>query len=342
VRQEITIEERKFEPHVSIIVPVLNGEATIESLLKSLLEIDYPKKKTEIVVVDGNSTDKTRDIVAKYPVKLLVEKREGTNVARNTGIKHTNSEIVAFTDSDCVVSKNWIKKIVENFRDPEIGCVGGDVKGFSDAFFSKYADNSLFPIIRTFKKRKELHFASPFSGCPVGCNMAFRRKVLEEVDGFDESIRHSFEEDEIIERICRTGYKLILNPEALVWHKHRSNLKGVLKQSFKYGKGTGRLMKRPKNQRLVRRWFFINLVAMIQIILTIWFAALLIVMAKWEILFLVFFASILLPFLVVMTFYVFRAKRGRDYRSVFVYPFIDFLRAVAFALGEIHGFFERK
>lgn len=334
-------KESEFEPVVSVIVPVLNGEATIESLLESLLEIDYSKEKIETVIVDGNSTDKTKDLVAKYPVKLLIEKRKGPNVARNTGIKHTNSEIIAFTDSDCIVPKNWIKKIVENFRDPKIGCVGGSVKGLNDDFLSKYADNSISPMIRVCKKRKELDSIGAFTGCPVGCNMSFRREALEDVGGFDENIRYSFEEEELIERICRTGHKLILNPQVLVWHMHRSNLRNILKQAFKYGKGAGSLLKRPKNQKLVKRWFFINLFGLIQAILTIGFMAFLIMIAEWEILFLVLLATVLLPMFGLMTLYAYRARRSKEYKSIVVYPFIDFLRMLAFCCGEICGFVER-
>ena len=339
--QEKAKKESEFEPFISIIVPVLNGEATIDSLLESLLEADYAKEKTEIVIVDGNSTDKTRDIVAKHPVKLLIEKRKGPNIARNTGIKHTNGEIIAFTDSDCIVSKNWIMKIVENFRDPKVGCVGGNVKGHNSHFLSRYADNSISPVIRACRKRKELDAIEPFAGCPVGCNMSFRRLTLEDVGGFDENICYSFEEDELIERVCRTGHKLILDPQVLVWHKHRSSLRDVLKQAFKYGKGAGSLLRRPKNQKLVQRWFFINLFGLIQTILTIGFMAFLIMTAELEILFLVLLATVFLPLVGLMMLYAYRARWSKEYNSIFVYPFIDFLRMLAFCSGEICGFVKR-
>lgn len=320
---------------------MLNGGTTIKALLESLLEVHYSKEKIDIVIVDGNSTDKTRDIVAKYPVELLIEKKEGPNVARNTGFKHTDGEIIVFTDADCIVPKNWIKKTVENFRNSKIGCVGGNVKGLDDDFLSKYADNSIFPTMRTFKKRKETYSIGPLKGCPVGCNMSFRREALEDAGGFDESIRYSFEEDEAIERMCKTGYKVILDPQVLVWHKHRSNLKDILKQSFKYGKGAGNLLKRPKNQKLVQRWFLINLFGLAQVILTMGFMAFLIMTAKWEILFLVFLTAVLLPLFGLMTFYVYRAQQSKEYKSILVYPFIDFLRALAFCSGEICGFVKK-
>jgi glycosyltransferase involved in cell wall biosynthesis len=194
--------ENGLEPNVSVVVPVLNGEATIQPLIESLLEMQYPRAKIEIVIVDGISTDRTRNITAKYPVKLLTEKRKGPNAPRNTGIKHASGEIIAFTDSDCIVPEDWIKKTVRNFRDPRIGCVGGDVKGFNDNFLSRYAGDSIFPVIRTCKKRKELDSIGPLAGCPVGCNMSFRRDALAHVSGFDEDIHYSFEEDELIERVC--------------------------------------------------------------------------------------------------------------------------------------------
>jgi len=81
------------------------------------MQIDYDRDMLEIIVVDGNSTDNTREIVSQYPVKLLLEERHGLNAARNTGIKNSSGEIVAFTDADCIIPKDWISKIVDNFRD---------------------------------------------------------------------------------------------------------------------------------------------------------------------------------------------------------------------------------
>lgn len=111
-------------PKVSVIVPVKNGGAKIQGLLDSLMQVDYPKEKLEIIVVDGNSSDDTREVVSRYEVKLLTEEKRGINGARNTGVKHSEGDIVVFTDSDCVVPKYWIKKIVEDFQDSKVGCVG--------------------------------------------------------------------------------------------------------------------------------------------------------------------------------------------------------------------------
>jgi len=76
--------------------------------------------------------------------------------------------------------------------------------------------------------------------------MAFRRKAAEEVGCFDESIQYGFDEVEFTERVCRAGYKMVLDPNVFVWHKHRSTLKEFLKQNFRYGRGSGLLLKRKR------------------------------------------------------------------------------------------------
>ena len=115
------MEETKANPSVTVIVPVRNGEQTIQPLLESLQKLDYDPAKVEVIVVDGNSKDKTQEIVKKYPVKLVIENKNGINLARNMGIKNSNGEIIAFTDSDCIVPNNWVTKIVENFKDEIMG-----------------------------------------------------------------------------------------------------------------------------------------------------------------------------------------------------------------------------
>jgi glycosyltransferase involved in cell wall biosynthesis len=334
-------QETDFEPSVSIVVPVLNGEATIRVLLESLLNIHYPKGKVEITIVDGISTDGTRDIIAKYPLKIVVEEKNGPNAARNSGIEHTSGEIIAFTDSDCVVPREWIDKTVDNFRDPKVGCVGGDVKGLNDDFLSQYARESIFPVIRRCKTRKELNAPGPLRGCPVGCNMSFRREALKRAGGFDEAIQYGFEEDELIERVCKAGYQLVLDPQVSVWHKHRATLTGLLKQSFKYGRGAGRLTMRSKHQDVVRRWFLINLGFTLQAIMTLGFVAYLASVAAWFTLFDLFLALVFIPFSVLATTYALRACRNRKFRNILLYTVVDLLRIPAFLSGEICSFFRR-
>ncbi len=325
-------------PKVSIIVPVKNGAEKIKDLLDSLMRVDYDKDKLEIIVVDGNSTDATMEIVSKYPVKLVTEERLGVNVARNTGIKNSSGEIIAFTDYDCVVPENWVKAIVSNFQDPQVGCVGGKILRYNNDFLSRYADESLMPVMRIFKKKTVIsRIKSPFY-YPVGCNFAVRREAIEKAGFFDERFTYGFDELEFAERICGKSYKIVLTPEVMVKHKHRSTLSELLKQTFRYGQGGGLLPRTKGIKSIFSKWVLLSIIGF-----TLWVLMLL------YLTFFTFFAgsmeflSILLAFLfipsaVLMVIYVYRTFKMCDghYRRIVVYPLIDIARFVAFVAGGIN------
>jgi len=341
MRKAIDMEGYKPQPAVSVIVPVRNGEPTIEPLLESLQRLDYDRKKVEVIVVDGNSTDKTRDIVKKYPVKLVLERKKGLNVARNTGIKNSNGEIIAFTDCDCVVPSNWITKIVENFKDPQVSCVGGSAKGVCIDFVSEYADNSIVPLMPSFKKREELNMVKPFLRHPVGCNMAFRRKVTEEVGYFDENIQYGFDEVEFTERVCRAGYKMVLDSNVFVWHKHRSTLKEFLKQNFTYGRGSGVLLKSKRMKNVVSKWSFLSLLGLIAWMLIVGSLTFLTLTTSSSIFPLLLFGFTFMPLLILMAVYTYRALENKRYTRAITYPFIDVFRAFSFCFGEVYQLFKK-
>src|SRR5437870_13786471 len=83
-------------PRVSVVVPVFNAQETIRECIQSLLDLNYPKANLELIFVDNASTDRTPEIAA----------------ARNKGILHAAAEIIAFTDSDCVVDRDWLRHLI--------------------------------------------------------------------------------------------------------------------------------------------------------------------------------------------------------------------------------------
>ncbi|KAF5437563.1 Glycosyltransferase involved in cell wall bisynthesis [Candidatus Methanophagaceae archaeon] len=118
-------------PAVSIIVPAYNAEKDIATLIESLLHLDYPKELLEIIIVDNNSTDRTKEIVNRYSVKLLEENTiQSSYAARNKGIRNAKNKIMAFTDSDCVATPQWVKKGVKALVSESADLVGGRVKFF--------------------------------------------------------------------------------------------------------------------------------------------------------------------------------------------------------------------
>ncbi|MCW4034307.1 MAG: glycosyltransferase [Candidatus Bathyarchaeota archaeon] len=330
------MEDYETSPSVTVIVPVRNGEMTIQPLLESLQKLDYDPNKVEVIVVDGNSTDRTQEIVKEYPVKLVVEERNGLNVARNTGIKSGNGEIVAFTDSDCIVPTNWVTKIVENFKDPQVSCVGGSAEALDGDFVSQYADNSIVRLMPGFTKREELEEVKPFFKHPAGCNMAFRREAAEQVGYFDENIKYGFDEVEFADRICRAGHKMVLDPEVSVWHKHRSTLADFLKQNFQYGKGSGLVLKQNKLKDSVSKWSFLGLMGFITWLLIVGSLTYLNLTGGSGIVFWLLFAFTILPLFVLASVYAYRALYNKKFARVVVYPFIDFFRTLSFCFGQLY------
>jgi glycosyltransferase involved in cell wall biosynthesis len=337
-------EKDEFYPKVSVIVPVKNGATHIRELLDSLMQVDYDRDMLEIIVVDGNSTDNTREIVSQYPVKLLLEERPGLNAARNTGIKNSNGEIVAFTDADCILPKNWVSKIVNNFRDSQVACVGGNVVGYYNSFLSHYSDESFLPVMRIFKKREVLDSVKPPQKYPAGCNMALKKDALKKVGLFDEGIKYGFDEDELVERICRVGYKMVLDPNVLVRHKHRPALRELLRQNFSYGRGLGLMLRKMGIKSVFPKWILFCITGFLtwdSIILTLTIYALLTGSFASQIILL---SMLLLPLFGLMIFYGYKAikKRDKKYTKIMVYPLIDIARALAFIFGGIYQLLKKS
>lgn len=328
-------------PKLSIVIPVKNGADQIRDLLDSLMGIDYNGDRLEIIVVDGKSTDATREITQRYPVKLLTEEKPGINGARNTGLRLSSGEIIAFTDYDCVVPDNWAKSIVNEFHDPSVGCVGGSVSRYKDSFLSRYADESLIPVMRTFKKRVMIdRIYLPFS-YPMGCNFAVKKAAIEKAGLFDERFTCGFDELEFVERICKKGYKLVLTPDVMVQHKHRQSLLGLLKQTFRYGKGGGILLRIKGLKSVFGRWVFLSLIGFFAWVLSGLTFALHTVFSG-DLLYLAALLSLVfIPPLILLLIYLMRTikVKGR-HRRLLAYPLLDILRFFAFASGILVGLFK--
>jgi len=132
---------------VTVIIPFLNAEKTIEECVSSLLNQTYPSEKTKLLFVDNGSTDqsvkKLKKLLShKKNVRIVYCSKPGSYSARNFGLRQTNSEIIAFTDSDCLVHPKWIETLVKNYHSTKIGGVGGKLlplakKGKPD-FYATY------------------------------------------------------------------------------------------------------------------------------------------------------------------------------------------------------------
>lgn len=114
-------------PQVSIVVPTWNEAAGIEAFLRQFERQTLPRSEFEIVVVDGGSTDGTREIAARHADQVFVQRRKGIGGARNDGVDAASGAIIATTDADCLVPSDWLAVIRERFEDTAVvAAVGPD------------------------------------------------------------------------------------------------------------------------------------------------------------------------------------------------------------------------
>ena len=224
-------------PAVTVVVPVYQGEKCIGECIESLLALDYPKEKIEIIIVDNNSTDKTVEIVKKYSVKCIVETKRGACCARNTGYRNASYGLIAFTDSDCIADKKWIRELVKHFKDEKVGGCGGHLEPTPPKnIIEEYVIYKDILSQERALKRERVSF--PFL---ITANAIYRKKTLDEVNGFDENFIVGGEDADLSWRINWAGHKIVFEPKAIVYHKHRTTLASLLKQIKSYGSGTSYL-----------------------------------------------------------------------------------------------------
>ena len=171
---------------ISIIIPTYNEEKNIENCLNSLLNQTLPRKEYEIIVVDGQSKDKTVSIAKKYADKVIQQKSKGVGGARNDGVKLAKYDLIATTDADCIVPKNWLKDIITTFNNKNIIAVCGP-----DGPIEKdIKSNIIFFVIRN------IILISSYFGiyCLGGTNSAFKKKDFLKIGGYRD-LPHSDDVD---------------------------------------------------------------------------------------------------------------------------------------------------
>lgn len=322
-------------PSISIIVPTMGRRGTLRSLLDSLRELEYDPDRIEVIIVDGEKNGEVEKVVSDYPFILVKDEGTGLNKARNIGFKKSSHEIVAFTDDDCVVSRDWALRIAESFSDPSIGFVGGSVMGYNkERILSTYMDETIVPVMPRYRE-KIVTRSLELLNFPAGCNMAFRRKALEKINLFDERITYGFDDLEPVERIIHADFNIFLNPEVLVLHKHRINLRGFLRQNFRYGRG-GMLYLQTRRRSSLSRWIR-NYLAAVFLGLIVLSLPLIAALVTRVLLFVVVdFGLLTIPGIILMLLYIRNFKVMDDLKKVLLYPLIDILRGIAFAFGALY------
>ena len=231
-------------PLVSVIIPVRNDQQKIHKCLVSLLKMDYPPDRREILVVDDDSTDQTAEIINRFPVQYLRQERPGSAAARNRGIEASRSEVLAFTDADCVVSTGGLRELVQGFENEKVGAVAGEVVAYPPKTPAERYIAVLKPLwqIPVINSRDSQWF-------DLTC-AAFRREVFDKIGLFDPRFVAGEGTDFCRRFFQDKRFELRYRPKAVVFHRHRASARELFGQYHSYGYGQALLCRKYRREHL--------------------------------------------------------------------------------------------
>ena len=220
----------------SVIIPVHNRKSELQACLWALAQQDFPLSQFEVIICDDGSTEDFSQVLAEarqrqLQISYVRQPNKGPAAARNLGIKHAKAEIVAMTDSDTLPDAAWLKNLIEALAaDPSAVGVEGRVFANNENEFAPLGEGP----------------ENQSGGVYLTCNMAYRRRVLFEVGGFDETFPFpAYEDVELAARAIQRG-KILWQPAAVITHPQRpltlktvwkklKHWEFVLRMGYRYG-----------------------------------------------------------------------------------------------------------
>lgn len=206
-----------------------------------------PDDGQEYLVIDNcPATDATMELVKNYPkVRYVREDVAGSSTARNRALLEAKGEVIALTDDDAVPDPNWLRSLLWNFSDPRVMCVTGlvmplELETEAQEWFERYS-----PHGRGFERRIfDGAHCNPLIVAPVGvsASMALRKSSIDCIGLFDEALgvgtpAKCGEDHELYTRILTAGYRIVYEPRAVSWHRHRREWEDLRKVMYCYGVG---------------------------------------------------------------------------------------------------------
>ncbi|MHC4911736.1 MAG: FkbM family methyltransferase, partial [Planctomycetota bacterium] len=221
---EVT-SDKKNKVRISAIICTYRNPQLLASTIQSLLNQTLQRDLFEIIVVDNNSQDQTRQVVQPYAgVRYVLEEKLGLSYARNTGIEAACGDIIAFIDDDAEASSGWLESLLEIYDSiPEAWAVGGKVLPIWDATKPEWLTERYYrslSLVEWGQSARPLHWPERI----IGTNCSFRRRVFTEIGLFDTNLGRvgrvllGEEDREIQQRIHKLGHLVYYTPKAIVHH----------------------------------------------------------------------------------------------------------------------------
>jgi len=215
-------------PAVSVVVCTHNGQRTLDECLARVTNLSYPDY--EVIVVNDGSSPACAEIARRHGAKLIETAHRGLGHARNKGIEAARGEIVAFLDDDAYPDADWLHYVAAQLRGNGHAGVGGpNIPPEDDGFLAECVAAAPGGPIHVLVSDREAEHVP-------GCNMAFRKDVLEEVGNFDERFGVAGDDVDLCWRLQKADRTLGFSAGAVVMHRRRDSIRRYLRQQYGYGK----------------------------------------------------------------------------------------------------------
>jgi lipopolysaccharide/colanic/teichoic acid biosynthesis glycosyltransferase/glycosyltransferase involved in cell wall biosynthesis len=214
-------------PFVSVVVPAYNEARTIASCVAALQSQEYPRDCYEIIVVDDGSTDGTPTIAAEAGATVIHQQRGRPAAARNAGIRAARGDLILFTDGDCAPLPDWIAALVDPFSQNEVAGCKGIYATRQQSLVARFVQLEYEDKYDRLYGQSYIDFVDTYSA-------AYRRDVLVANNSFDERFPY-LEDQELSFRLARRGYRMVFQPDAIVFHNHAATLSDYFRKKFIIG-----------------------------------------------------------------------------------------------------------
>jgi len=206
------------KPEISVVIPAYNEESFLPECLDSVFNQSLPPDLYEVIVVDNASTDRTGAIAREKGARVVWEGKKGYVWALKRGVEEAKGKIIAITDADCRVPKDWLEKILNSYKeDQRLDAVGGPIKFFDGNFFFRFIISFLVKcLIRDLP----------------GANISFKKSSFKKIGGFDPKV--NLGADSLLSLKFRRFGKIKIDRNNIVATSSRRYQKGLFSNFFLY------------------------------------------------------------------------------------------------------------
>ena len=245
------------EPLVSVLVPMRNEERYIEACLRSLAGQDYPRDRFEVLVIDGASTDRSRDLAQQFAaageidMRILDNRAQKTAPGLNIGLEAARGEVIVRVDAHAEVWPDFLSQSIATLRETDADAVGGPIESVAEGLVGEaiaLAMSSPFGVGNAaFRYSQDAQYTDTVAFA------AYRRDVFERIGGFAEDIDFG-EDDEFNYRLGDFGGKIFLSPKIRSIYHTRSSLPALFRQYRAYGRAKVQVLRRHPAQARLRQF----------------------------------------------------------------------------------------